>query len=99
MVLTTHTGECEFRMYLPHASYVELVGDFTGWQDRPVTMHRDADGFWNVRLRLPEGEHSFSYLVDGRTWMPDYAASGVARNPFGNWTSRLVVERVHAIAG
>jgi hypothetical protein len=41
---------------------------------------------------VPDGDHSFSYLVDGQYWMPDYAANGLHRNEYGRWTSNLCVE-------
>lgn len=87
-------GSVQFQVYLPHAERVELVGDFTGWERRPVPMRRgdgDERGWWRANCRVPRGDHSFSYLVDGRYWMPDYAASGVRRNEFGQWTSNLSV--------
>ncbi len=98
MVTSDLCGMHTFQIYLPHAQRVELVGDFTEWQSRPIMMHRSADGFWVARQFIEPGDHLFSYLVDGRTWMPDYAASGVQRNQFGNWTSRLCVSEQETLA-
>ena len=91
---TESTGCMAFQVYLPHAQRVELVGDFTGWEHRAIPMHRgegDDNGWWKTDCRVPAGDHSFSYLVDGRYWMPDYAAHGVHRNEYGQWTSNLTV--------
>lgn len=92
MVTTDNHGTHLFQIYLPNAQRVDLVGDFTNWEESPITMRRSADGFWVARVDVEPGDHLFSYLVDGRVWMPDYAASGVQRNQFGNWTSRLFVD-------
>lgn len=92
MVVQRTTETCEFRLYLPHASVVEVVGDFTCWQESAVSMHRAQDGWWSAIVRVPTGEHRFSYLVDGRYWMPDYAANGIEHNANGQWVSRLDVE-------
>lgn len=89
MVTKTLDGTAAFRIYLPHAGCVELIGDFTGWQLAPVLMQRDEDGWWSVDLPVDSGEYRFSYLVDGAYWMPDYAASGVEHTPDGRWVSRL----------
>ncbi len=80
-----------FRVYLPQALSVELVGAFTNWRESPIHLLRDSSGWWFVRLDLTAGDHDFSYLVDGSTWLPDYAASGVRRNGYGGWVSQVVV--------
>lgn len=80
-----------FRVYLPQASEVQLVGSFTNWRDRGVAMTREDTGWWTAAVPLPEGDHDFCYLVNGSTWLADYAASGVKRNSFGGWVSQLHV--------
>lgn len=94
MVTIGESGPAAFRIYLPHADYVELIGDFTGWQESPVAMRRDEDGWWSADVEVGPGEHRFSYMVDGMYWMPDYAADGVEHTDFGRWVSRLRVPRV-----
>lgn len=81
-----------FRVYLPQARSVELVGGFTNWRNAPIRLVREPGGWWFVRLDLDPGDHDFSYLVDGCTWLPDYAASGIRRNSYGGWVSQIVVE-------
>ncbi len=88
MVNLTDSGRCVFRMYMPHAGSVELLGTFCGWkaerEEGAIELEHEGDGWWIARLDLPEGDHEFCYLVDGRTWMPDYAAGGVRRNSTGS---------------
>ena len=96
MVSTNDGRMFEFRVYLPHAGDVELVGDFTEWCDEAIPLKRSTTGWWEGGLRLGPGEHRFSYLVDGRHWMPDYAAQGIERDRSGNWISTLVVDSAQA---
>jgi len=85
-------GVCSFRVYLPEARRVEIVGDFTGWETCPIEMSRDAAGWWIAREALGGGEHEFQYLIDGRDWLTDFAAGGIRRNLFGAWVSVVSVE-------
>ena len=92
MVISEHGGRRTFRVYLPEARRVELVGSFTGWRSRAIAMQRESTGWWSASLELSAGDHEFSYLVDETVWLADYAASGVKRNGFGGWVSQLHVE-------
>ncbi len=85
-------GECTFRMYLPQARRVQLLGGFTGWRERPIDLIREKAGWWFVTLNIPAGEHQFSYLVDECSWVADYAASGIHPNGYGGYNSCLRVE-------
>lgn len=95
MVTVSELGRCLFRLYMPHAGSVEVVGSFCDWTLDPsagvLELHRDDEGWWSGRLSLPPGDHEFCYLVDGRAWMPDYAAAGVRRDSSGRWVSLLSV--------
>jgi 1,4-alpha-glucan branching enzyme len=92
MINTEPDGTILFRVFLPHASRVELLGDFTGWKQTPVQMIRENPGWWSARVAVPAGDHNFAYLVDGAIWLADYAAHGVKLNGFGGWTSRISVD-------
>src|SRR5262249_2630191 len=91
MVSTSDGRVFAFRVYLPHAGAVELVGDFTQWCDDGIPLRRSQTGWWEGDVPIRPGDHRFSYLVDGRHWMPDYAAGGLERDPAGNLVSALVV--------
>lgn len=91
MVICENGNRHTFRVFLPEATRVELVGTFTAWRAGAVPMVREDTGWWSVSLDLEDGEHDFSYLVDASTWLADYAASGVKRNGFGGWVSQLQV--------
>ena len=92
MICTTTDGRVQFMAFLPHASGVELLGDFTDWRSSPVVMRREGAGWWVAEVEVPAGEHHFCYLVDGSIWLADYAAHGVKLNGYGGWVSRLSVD-------
>lgn len=91
MVINEHGSQHTFRVYLPEARHVELVGSFTDWRTHAVSMLREPSGWWVARVEMVPGDHLFSYLVDGAAWLADYAASGVKANGFGGWVSQLHV--------
>jgi 1,4-alpha-glucan branching enzyme len=90
-MVTTETGQQVFRVFLPSARSVQVVGTFTGWRRSPIDMQKDHDGWWTATTTLSPGDHDFSYLVDGSAWIADYAASGVKPNGFGGYVSQLHV--------
>ncbi len=91
MVIHDEHGKHTFRVYLPEARSVELVGTFTDWRARPIPMLREPSGWWICQVPMVAGDHLFSYLVDGAAWVADYAASGVRANGYGGWVSQLHV--------
>jgi len=93
-VVTLNAEVCTFRIYLPNAGSVELLGTFNEWKaglGSSLELRPDDRGWWAVQVPLEGGEHEFCYLVDGITWMPDYAAGGIRRNGDGRWISLLSV--------
>ena len=61
---------------------VQLVGDFTDWQQKPINMQKGADGTWHTSVELPPGKHSYRFLVDGQ-WRDDPECTLRVPNPFG----------------
>jgi len=95
MISIQADGMALFRVYLPHAALVEVVGDFTDWRRRRVTMRREYPGWWSATVSVTPGEHVFGYLVDGSIHVADYGAHGVKLDSDGKWVSALTVR--HAI--
>lgn len=93
MVSTLPSGELEFKVFVPSAESVEVLGTFTGWTTHPLSLHRDEAGWWTGRLAVAPGDHDFQYRIDGCGMMADYAAHGVRLNAQGQWISRLAVAR------
>lgn len=61
---------------------VQLVGDFTHWQEKPIQMHKDSHGVWRAKVDLSPGVHHYRFLVDGE-WRDDPECSLLVPNPFG----------------
>jgi 1,4-alpha-glucan branching enzyme len=85
------SGTVTFRVFLPHASRVQVVGTFTDWRRAPLDLKREHPGWWSGALSVAGGDHQFCYLVDDSVWLADYAAHGVVLDPGGHWLSRLRV--------
>jgi 1,4-alpha-glucan branching enzyme len=65
------------------AMSVQLVGDFTHWQEQPINLQRGPDGVWRARVELPPGIHHYRFLVDGE-WRDDPECTIRTPNPFGS---------------
>jgi 1,4-alpha-glucan branching enzyme len=78
-----HNGRNQtFSLTAPQAASVQLVGDFTHWKQRPVSMHRDAQGVWRATVQVEPGTHHYRFLVDGQ-WTDDPECAIRVPNPFG----------------
>lgn len=99
MVNINSIGEALFRVFLPEAGSVELIGDFTDWARRRIALRREHPGWWEGRVQLDPGAHQFCYLVDGSLRLADYAAHGVHMDRHGQWLSDLSVTRETEDAG
>lgn len=66
-----------FKVYQPDAQKVEIAGDFTSWELRPLQAL--GDGIWRYVLELPvsDGEkRAYKFLYNGNHWEED------RHNPF-----------------
>ena len=52
------------------AQSVYLVGSMNEWNTSSDLMKKQADGTWEIRLKLESGKYSYKYLVDGN-WKND----------------------------
>ncbi len=71
-----------FSFRAPDAVSVQLVGDFTQWQERPISLQKGADGVWRASAILEPGTHHYRFLVDGE-WRDDPECTLRVANPFG----------------
>lgn len=76
------TNEQTFAVRAPTASTVQLVGDFTHWQQTPIRFRQDASGVWRTKLKLEPGTHHYRFLVDGQGH-DDPECTLRMPNPFG----------------
>jgi 1,4-alpha-glucan branching enzyme len=72
-----------FSFHAPDASSVQLAGDFTQCQERPINLQKGADGVWHANVELPPGIHHYRFIVDGQ-WQDDPECPSRAPNPFGS---------------
>jgi 1,4-alpha-glucan branching enzyme len=71
-----------FAIQAPTAMTVQLVGDFTHWQEHPVALKKDSGGVWRTEVELPPGRHHYRFIVDG-LWTDDPDCTVRVPNPFG----------------
>ena len=71
-----------FHFAAPAAMSVQLAGDFTQWQQKPIAMQKGQDGIWRATVELAPGPHHYRFLVDG-LWCDDPECAVYAPNPFG----------------
>jgi 1,4-alpha-glucan branching enzyme len=62
---TTSSRKETFRVAADGAQHVQLVGDFTNWQERPIPMIKGIDGYWRATVIVPMGRHQYLFMVDG----------------------------------
>lgn len=83
-------GEYRFVLYLPQVKQAEIIGTFTNWS--PVPMQKIGQtGYWALTLKVPQGEHRYSYLIenDGRIADPSVAAR--EHDDFGGENSVIII--------
>jgi 1,4-alpha-glucan branching enzyme len=79
-----------FSYTAPEAQSVLLAGDFTGWEQAPVTLKKDKSGVWKKTLSLPAGKYAYRLLVDGQ-WRNDPQCQNREPNQFGGENCVCVV--------
>lgn len=80
-----------FSLAAPEAGIVELLGDFTGWEQSPVPLRKTKNGAWSRQVSLSPGRYEYRFRVDGR-WQDDPACTERAANCFGSENCVRVVE-------
>jgi hypothetical protein len=59
-----------FVIYQPDVRQVEIAGSFTEWKRVPMQKIGNS-GYWEITYDLNEGEHRFTYLIEGRQSIAD----------------------------
>jgi hypothetical protein len=89
-VIGTKELQHRFVIYHPDVNKADIVGDFTRWS--PIPMKKIGDsGYWAITLKLPEGEHRYSYLVDNNRQIPDPTVLAQEQDDFGGENSIINV--------
>jgi 1,4-alpha-glucan branching enzyme len=71
-----------FSFTAPTALSVQLVGDFTQWQSKPISLQKSNNGVWLTTVKLAPGAHHYRFLVDGE-WRDDPECTLHVPNPYG----------------
>ena len=79
-----------FVIYRPDVTRAEITGSFTDWQRVPMQAV-GSSGYWEIILALPEGEHRFSYILNGQDSFPDPTVLTREQDDFGSQNSVIFV--------
>ena len=79
-----------FVIYQPEAERVELAGSFSGWKKIPLKP-AGSSGYWEITLELSEGDHRFSYIIEGNLRLADPTIAVRETDDFGGENSILAV--------
>ncbi|UCF91367.1 MAG: glycogen-binding domain-containing protein [Desulfobacterales bacterium] len=79
-----------FVIYQPDVDRAEITGSFTGWDAIPMKP-KGTSGYWEIILELPDGEHRFGYILEGRRRMADPTIPTREKDDFGGENSILEV--------
>lgn len=71
-----------FELEEPSATTVELLGDFTNWEQQPIALKKQKGGLWRATIALDPGAHEYRFRVDGQ-WRDDSGCDYRRPNPFG----------------
>jgi hypothetical protein len=80
-----------FVIYRPDVSQVEITGSFTEWKRVPMQKIGNS-GYWEITYELKEGEHRFSYLLEGRQPFADPTILTREPDDFGGENSIFYVK-------
>jgi len=80
-----------FVLDTPEARSVAIAGDFTGWETSGYELARRAsDGKWEITVRLMRDRaYAYSFVIDGKRWVPDPGAPETVDDGFGGVNSIL----------
>ncbi len=84
------TVQHRFVIHHKDTRQVEISGSFTNWQSVPL-VPTGTNGYWEVSLELPAGEHRYTYIVDGTKYLPDPTVATQESDDFGSTNSILMV--------
>jgi 1,4-alpha-glucan branching enzyme len=83
-------AEYRFAVYLPQASQARIIGSFTDWAPLPMRKVGNS-GYWTLTIKIPPGEHRYSYEVDGENRLADPSVATREQDDFGGENSVIVI--------
>jgi 1,4-alpha-glucan branching enzyme len=72
-----------FSIRAPDAISVQLVGDFTSWQEEAIEMEKQKGGVWKITVALTPGTYHYRFVVDGE-WRDDSDCASRREYDFAN---------------
>ncbi len=80
-----------FVIHRQDTQMVEITGSFTDWRSVPL-VPSGTNGYWEISLEIPAGEHRYTFIVDGSRFLPDPTVVTQELDDFGSSNSILKVE-------
>jgi hypothetical protein len=80
----------QFVLVAPGAVSVSVVGDFNDWAVGATPLV-DRGSVWTVDMMLEPGRHVYSFVVDGKEWVPDATAPRAPEDEFGRPSSVAMI--------
>jgi hypothetical protein len=85
------TTSHRFVIYRPNATRAEIAGTFTDWQRIPMNR-LGSSGYWDITMKLPFGEHRYTYILDGQKIFADPTVPAREFDDFGGRNSIISLE-------
>ena len=93
-VANDNCGIVNFRIDLPSAEKMAVIGSFNHWQPEGYQLHRSlTDGTWQLSVSMQAGQYTYAFLIDGRYVMADPSALWELDDGFGNRNSILTINK------
>ena len=85
----------EFTYNDPAAGNISVAGSFNGWDTNANPLKKDENGVWKTVINLPEGSHSYKFVVDGN-WVVDSDNPNTIDDGYGSTNSVIEVSSGNA---
>lgn len=61
----------KLKVEIENADTVHLSGSFNHWKQEELALKKEKENIWTFDGQLPEGEHSYKYIVNNKEWYLD----------------------------
>lgn len=85
------TKKVQFRIHLPSAETVHLVGDFNQWDKDQLQLKKIEAGIWEISLDLSGGSYQYQFLINGKIWQADPNNTSLVEDGFGGINSSITL--------
>jgi len=83
-----------------YVNAISVAGTFNDWNAAAHPMaDEDGDGIWEVTVSIEPGEHTYQFVIDGKSWYADVHAERSVKDRFGGKRSIVVVGEEPMIVG